>query len=1094
MDTLLTAEIYANSPRFRRRSSTFVDAIHDLPGKEEMAPAQLYSTESGRLFHSGRIVIATVGLPARGKTHTSVAIARYLRWLGVKTHVFHLGDYRRATLGPDQDVPEDYFFLNATPQSVLLRNKILKKCRDDIYHFLENEKGQVAIYDAVNAISQGRRSLAKEFAKKGIQTVFIESQCTDERIIQENVRRVKISSPDYKGWNDEDAVRDYLARINSRIPHFETMEEQDLHWIKMINAGERVHVNNCAFGYLSQRIVFYLLNLHIKSRQTYFARAGTTREEDSYKADADLSPEGHEYAKQMGDVLLRYREEERQKLIDQGAPDAALKPLTIWTSTRRRTVQTSEYLASKGYRVRQRSQMSQMNPGVCEKMSERRIREEFPHEVTKHEADPYHHRYPRAESYHDLAVRMEPIILELEREENDLLIIAHESVLRVLYGYLMACNAADIPKLEFPRDEIIESGNTTAPFDNNGTYYLSLGSRISFDFGVEVGGWISFNADRSTNTNTSTSYISLAFAESPAFVGSISDDTGATPTQNWDQALNVTLPEGSSFHTTPIERFRGGFRFLTISSFTHVSISNITCKIGFAPNTPNLRAYDGHFYTPDDDLLVRTWYAGAYTVQTNIAPKDTGRWLPQVRPGWAYNNSIGITGPLLVDGAKRDRAIWPGDLGIQGTTAFLALGHDGLESVYNALDTLSYYQNTTTGRFPFAGPATGSFRNGAQSDTYHAWSLIAMFNYAIWTSDQTWLETHWANITHGLEFILSGLNNEDGLHEQTKPNDWARQGGGGYNSALNALDYHALASFADLANDLAKASPATFKANASLQEQSKQWSTAAARLKTAFNHLLWDESASLYKDNGTTTLHPQDGNALALLYNLTTTPSQSSALSHALTSFHGPIGPLTPELPDTISPFVTSIEVLSHFAATRPSRALALTRSLWGYLLDSPLMTGSTLAEGLSANGSLYYRGNAGYKNDAAYTSLSHGWSTGPTVALTSHVGGLEIVAWRVWRFRPQSDGRVRHVQTGFESPMGGFAVQWDVIDRGNGSKSFDFEANVATAEGTLGTVELVWGCQEVRVDGEVYGGSALEGGGERTVRARGCVWDDKDE
>ena len=62
----------------------------------------------------------------------------------------------------------------------------------------------------------------------------------------------------------------------------------------------------------------------------------------------------------------------------------------------------------------------------------------------------------RRQSYHDLAVRMEPIILELEREENDLLIIAHESVLRVLYGYLMACNAADIPKLEFPRDEIIE--------------------------------------------------------------------------------------------------------------------------------------------------------------------------------------------------------------------------------------------------------------------------------------------------------------------------------------------------------------------------------------------------------------------------------------------------------------------------------------------------------------------------------------------------------------------------------------------------------------------------------------------------------------
>ena len=32
--------------------------------------------------------------------------------LGVKTRVFHLGDYRRATLGPGQDVPDDYFFVN----------------------------------------------------------------------------------------------------------------------------------------------------------------------------------------------------------------------------------------------------------------------------------------------------------------------------------------------------------------------------------------------------------------------------------------------------------------------------------------------------------------------------------------------------------------------------------------------------------------------------------------------------------------------------------------------------------------------------------------------------------------------------------------------------------------------------------------------------------------------------------------------------------------------------------------------------------------------------------------------------------------------
>ncbi|EER40568.1 6-phosphofructo-2-kinase [Histoplasma capsulatum H143] len=432
MDTLLTADVVAASPLFRKKSSTYVDAIHDLPEKGELAPAQLYSTESGRLFHSGRIVIITVGLPARGKT------------LGVKTRIFHLGDYRRATVGPGQDVPDDYFFVNAS--LVVSSAKI-------------HENGQIAIYDAVNPIAAGRRSLAKEFAKHDIDTLFIESLCDDERIIEENVLSVKISSPDYVGWDPKDAVKDYLARISARIPQFQTMNEPELNYIKMINAGERMMINNRTFGYLHHRIVFYLLNLHIKSRHTYFVRAGTSRDPDSYKADAPLSEQGLDYARKMTERLLQHRESERQAQIinqDGDDTDAELKPLMVWTSTRRRTVETAQFLLKLGYKVRHRSQMSQLNPGVCEKMSERRIRMEYPDEVAKHELDPYHHRYPRAESYHDLAVRLEPIILELERERNDLLIIAHESVLRVLYGYLMACNAADIPFLSFPRDEIIE--------------------------------------------------------------------------------------------------------------------------------------------------------------------------------------------------------------------------------------------------------------------------------------------------------------------------------------------------------------------------------------------------------------------------------------------------------------------------------------------------------------------------------------------------------------------------------------------------------------------------------------------------------------
>lgn len=81
--------------------------------------APLYTTASGLLFHAGKILILTVGLPARGKTHISRALERYLRWMGVKTQVVSLGDYRRKTLGGTKKLPPDYFTLGAHTSNLL---------------------------------------------------------------------------------------------------------------------------------------------------------------------------------------------------------------------------------------------------------------------------------------------------------------------------------------------------------------------------------------------------------------------------------------------------------------------------------------------------------------------------------------------------------------------------------------------------------------------------------------------------------------------------------------------------------------------------------------------------------------------------------------------------------------------------------------------------------------------------------------------------------------------------------------------------------------------------------------------------------------
>lgn len=190
----------------------------------------------------------------------------------------------------------------------------------------------------------------------------------------------------------------YLRRIEMKIPLFETMNEKELNYIKMINAGRKFCYNNVSFGYLSHRIVFYLTNLHVKSRTTFFVRAGpTTEEDDLYKSDAPLSEYGKIYAQKMTETLLKHRDQEHAEQMESGESQQPLRPLSVWTSTRLRTVQTADFLKEKGLKVRQRSQMSQINPGACEKMSESAIQINYPEESAKHALDPYHHRYPRAE-------------------------------------------------------------------------------------------------------------------------------------------------------------------------------------------------------------------------------------------------------------------------------------------------------------------------------------------------------------------------------------------------------------------------------------------------------------------------------------------------------------------------------------------------------------------------------------------------------------------------------------------------------------------------------------------------------------------------
>lgn len=143
--------------------------------------APLYTTESGRLWHAGLIMIATVGLPARGKTHISRSLERYLRWLGVRTRVYSLGDYRRKVLGKAQAIPEDYFRHGAKSEETLeLRRKIKEGLEEQVWNFYEKEGGQVVIYDANNGDKQSRKELVDKFEGRGVHVIFL-GECENRR-------------------------------------------------------------------------------------------------------------------------------------------------------------------------------------------------------------------------------------------------------------------------------------------------------------------------------------------------------------------------------------------------------------------------------------------------------------------------------------------------------------------------------------------------------------------------------------------------------------------------------------------------------------------------------------------------------------------------------------------------------------------------------------------------------------------------------------------------------------------------------------------------------------------------------------------------
>ncbi|MEU9881840.1 MGH1-like glycoside hydrolase domain-containing protein [Streptomyces phaeochromogenes] len=540
-------------------------------------------------------------------------------------------------------------------------------------------------------------------------------------------------------------------------------------------------------------------------------------------------------------------------------------------------------------------------------------------------------------------------------------------------------------------------------------------SAITLDFGKEVGGvtTLSFGS-----TSSGSQRVGLAYSESSLYVGNNSDRSSGRDGE--DGALYATASANGSY-TVPTAKQRGGFRYLTVFLDTSgwVDLTGVSLDFTAAPGESNPADYANYFHS-NDELLNRIWYAGAYTVQLNTIASNQGRAWPPPASEWDNGATVGVGDSILVDGAKRDRTVWPGDLGIAVPSQYAYSGD--LTSTRNALTTM-FDAQSSEGEIPWSGPPF----NLKGSDTYHTWTLLGTSTYYTYTADRAWLDSQWADYKRGMAFIINKIGSSN-LLNVTRTQDWARSGQGGENISANALLYAALRGGATLATVEGDSALAT------------SWNSRATALKTAANSRLWDASKGMYKDNPTSGLYPQDGNSLAVWYGLTDSAAKSKSVIAGLGTRWGTYGPTTPEWGGNVSPFVGGMELNARFTANDDHGALDQIRRTWGHMLNSDIGTKSTFWEGIKADGGLAYGGS--------FMSLAHGWSSAPTSTLTFDVlGTAPESATGAYRFVPHP-GDLTSAEGRITMPQGAVNASWS-RDPAAGT----YSAHLTSPSGTTGRI-----------------------------------------
>jgi hypothetical protein len=188
-----------DAPRMRKTSSQVDYYSQDTVDTTHLQHVAAVAARRALTQDGDYLVLALVGLPARGKSFIGAKLRSFLAWRGLECQVFNAGQRRRAasddSLEKNLRSPHSHaaFFDNANKDAAARRESIAMDTLDSLFDYLESGEGEVGIFDATNSTRQRRKAILDRVKRrfegtgKACGVVFIETICTDPYVLHSNM-------------------------------------------------------------------------------------------------------------------------------------------------------------------------------------------------------------------------------------------------------------------------------------------------------------------------------------------------------------------------------------------------------------------------------------------------------------------------------------------------------------------------------------------------------------------------------------------------------------------------------------------------------------------------------------------------------------------------------------------------------------------------------------------------------------------------------------------------------------------------------------------------------------------------------------------